>query len=71
LSAGPAYCLNARGSILFGFGPSPASGHAIRDIVQDGACSFADISSFRLARFDRLEPDWIDLQGWHDLTTAD
>ncbi len=54
-----------------GFGLSPASGHAIRDIVQDGACSFADLSSFRLARFERLEPDWIDLQGWNVLATAD
>ena len=27
-----------------GFGLSPASGHAIRDLVLDGACSFADIS---------------------------
>ncbi len=54
-----------------GFGLSPASGHAIRDIVQDGACSFADLSSFRLSRFDRLEPDWIDLQGWNELATAD
>ena len=54
-----------------GFGLSPASGHAIRDVVQDGACSFADISSFRLARFDRLEPDWIDRQGWNELATAD
>ena len=54
-----------------GFGLSPASGHAIRDTVQDGTCSFADLSSFRLSRFDHLEPDWIDQQGWHDLATAD
>ncbi len=48
-----------------GFGLSPATGRAIRDIVQDGTCGFADLSSLRLSRFDRLEPDWIDLQGWH------
>jgi sarcosine oxidase subunit beta len=48
-----------------GFGLSPASGRAIRDLVVDGACGFADISSLRLARFARLEPDWRDLQGWH------
>lgn len=54
-----------------GFGLSPASGHAIRDLVVDGACGFADLSTFRLSRFDRLEPDWIDLQGWHALATAD
>jgi sarcosine oxidase, subunit beta len=54
-----------------GFGLSPASGHAIRDLVVDGACGFADLSTFHLSRFDRLEPDWIDLQGWHALATAD
>jgi sarcosine oxidase subunit beta len=47
-----------------GFGLSPATGHAVRDLVVDGACSFADLSSFSLSRFARLEPDWIDLQGW-------
>jgi sarcosine oxidase subunit beta len=47
-----------------GFGLSPASGHAVRDLVIDGKCHFADISSFALSRFDRLEPDWQDLQGW-------
>jgi len=47
-----------------GFGLSPASGHAIRDLVQTGACDFADLSSFRLERFAQLEPDWIALQGW-------
>ena len=47
-----------------GFGLSPASGHAIRDLVMDGACGFADLSSFALSRFARLEPDWIDIQGW-------
>ena len=47
-----------------GFGLSPATGHAIRDVVLDGACSFADIGSFRLERFSRLEPDWVELQGW-------
>lgn len=50
-----------------GFGLSPASGRAIRDLVVDGACSFADISSFRLARFAQLEPNWCELQGWHGL----
>jgi sarcosine oxidase, subunit beta len=50
-----------------GFGLSPASGRAIRDLVVNGGCSFADISSFKLARFAELEPDWRDLQGWHAL----
>jgi sarcosine oxidase subunit beta len=47
-----------------GFGLSPASGHAIRDLVIDGRCSFADLSIFALARFENLEPDWRALQGW-------
>lgn len=47
-----------------GFGLSPASGHVIRDLVLDGACSFADISSFSLKRFAELEPNWRELQGW-------
>ena len=47
-----------------GFGLSPATGHAIRDLMQDGACSFADISSFKLDRFSELEPGWRELQGW-------
>ena len=47
-----------------GFGLSPASGHAIRDLVIDGRCSFADLSSFALSRFSNLEPDWRALQGW-------
>lgn len=47
-----------------GFGLSPATGHAVRDLVVDGACSFADLSSFRLSRFAELEPDWRERQGW-------
>ncbi|WP_242185987.1 FAD-binding oxidoreductase [Sphingomonas sp. CARO-RG-8B-R24-01] len=47
-----------------GFGLSPASGHAIRDLVLDGVCSFADISKLGLARFATLEPDWRERRGW-------
>ncbi|HEX5461935.1 MAG TPA: FAD-binding oxidoreductase [Steroidobacteraceae bacterium] len=47
-----------------GFGLSPAAGHAIRDLVLTGACSFADLSTLTLARFAGLEPDWRTLQGW-------
>ncbi len=54
-----------------GFGLSPASGHAIRDLVIDGACSFADISSFKLSRFAQLEPNWRELQGWQALAAAE
>ena len=53
-----------------GFGLSPATGHAVRDLVVDGACSFADLSSFALSRFDQLEPDWQDLQGWRAAVPA-
>lgn len=54
-----------------GFGLSPASGRAIRDLVVDKACSFADLSTFRLSRFARLEPDWRDLQGWQAQAAAE
>lgn len=50
-----------------GFGLSPASGHAIRDLVVDGRCGFTDISSFRLSRFAALEPDWAAKRGWQRL----
>ena len=47
-----------------GFGLSPASGHAIRDLVLDGACSFANLDLFKLSRFDGLEADWRQKRGW-------
>ena len=47
-----------------GFGLSPASGHAIRDLVIDGACSFADISILGLSRFADLPADWRSKRGW-------
>mgnify|MGYP003384299308 FL=1 len=47
-----------------GFGLSPASGHAIRDLVIEGKCSFADIDILKLARFDGLEADWREKRGW-------
>jgi len=47
-----------------GFGLSPASGRAIRDLVVSGACGFADLSSLQLSRFAGLEPDWAARQGW-------
>jgi sarcosine oxidase, subunit beta len=47
-----------------GFGLSPASGHAIRDLVLAGECSFASLSTLRLARFAELEADWQARQGW-------
>lgn len=47
-----------------GFGLSPASGHAIRDLVIDGVCSFAEISKLGLARFAELPEDWRETRGW-------
>ncbi len=47
-----------------GFGLSPASGHAIRDLVIDGKCSFADIDMLKLSRFEGLEADWREKRGW-------
>jgi sarcosine oxidase subunit beta len=51
-----------------GFGLSPASGHAIRDLVTDGKCSFADIDILKLSRFDNLESDWREKRGWMPIT---
>ncbi len=47
-----------------GFGLSPASGHAIRDLVVDGTCSFANLDLLKLSRFDYLEADWREKRGW-------
>jgi len=51
-----------------GFGLSPASGHAIRDLVIDGKCSFADIDILKLSRFHNLESDWREKRGWMPIT---
>ena len=53
-----------------GFGLSPASGHAVQELVTDGVCSFADLSTLRLSRFDELEPDWIERRGWQSIPEA-
>jgi sarcosine oxidase subunit beta len=47
-----------------GFGLSPASGHAIAELALHRACSFADLTSFRLSRFGNLGPDWREERGW-------
>jgi sarcosine oxidase subunit beta len=47
-----------------GFGLSPASGHAIRDLVVDGRCSFADLDKLKLSRFDTIDDDWLEARGW-------
>jgi sarcosine oxidase subunit beta len=47
-----------------GFGLSPASGHAVRDLVLDGVCSFTDLSKLGLGRFAGLPDDWREQRGW-------
>jgi sarcosine oxidase, subunit beta len=47
-----------------GFGLSPASGHAVRDLVMDGRCSFADLGKLRLSRFENIRDDWLEQRGW-------
>ncbi len=47
-----------------GFGLSPASGHAVRDLVLDGRCSFADLDKLRLNRFENIRDDWLEQRGW-------
>jgi sarcosine oxidase subunit beta len=47
-----------------GFGLSPATGHAVRDLVLDGACAFADLEKLKLNRFADLPPSWRTERGW-------
>jgi len=47
-----------------GFGLSPATGHAICDLVLRGQCSFADLRTLRLSRFANLPADWRERRGW-------
>ena len=47
-----------------GFGLSPASGHAVRDLVLDGRCSFANLDKLRLNRFENIRDDWLAERGW-------
>lgn len=54
----------------FGFGLSPATGRALRDLVIDGTCSFANLEKLKLDRFARLEPDWRERRGWLPAETA-
>jgi sarcosine oxidase, subunit beta len=53
-----------------GFGLSPASGRAIRDLVVDGRCSFADLEKLRLSRFDGLPANWREECGWSNLASS-
>jgi sarcosine oxidase, subunit beta len=61
--------LNPRGLVIAtmsgaGFGLSPASGRAIRDLVVEGRCSFTNIDKFGLCRFSGLSADWRQKRGW-------
>ena len=47
-----------------GFGLSPASGHAVRDLVLDGRCTFADLDKLKLSRFENIRDDWLAERGW-------
>jgi sarcosine oxidase subunit beta len=47
-----------------GFGLSPASGHAVRDLVLEGKCSFADLDKLKLDRFGQVGDDWLERRGW-------
>ncbi len=47
-----------------GFGLSPASGHAIADLVLEGRCTFADIDKLGIGRFADLPADWRAERGW-------
>jgi sarcosine oxidase subunit beta len=47
-----------------GFGLSPATGHAVQELVMDGVCHFADLSILKLSRFADLEEDWKEQRGW-------
>ena len=53
-----------------GFGLSPASGRAIRDLVIDGRCSFADLEKLKLSRFADLPADWRRQRGWDEAAMA-
>jgi sarcosine oxidase subunit beta len=53
-----------------GFGLSPASGHAVCDLVLEGRCTFTDIGKLALSRFDGIAPDWRAQRGWLSSTLA-
>ena len=46
-----------------GFGLSPATGTAVKELIVDGRCSF-DISGFKLGRFRDLPAGWRHAWGW-------
>ena len=53
-----------------GFGLSPASGHAIADLVLEGRCTFTDIDKLKLDRFADLPADWRAQRGWTPIVAS-
>jgi sarcosine oxidase subunit beta len=53
-----------------GFGLSPATGRALSELVLHGRCSFADLTSLRLARFADTPRDWRERPGWRPAPDA-
>lgn len=47
-----------------GFGLSPASGHAVAELITRGRCEFADLTWLGLGRFRDLDPEWRSQAGW-------
>ena len=53
-----------------GFGLSPATGHAVQELVTDGECHCADLSTLRLSRFAALPGRWREQRGWQETRVA-
>jgi sarcosine oxidase subunit beta len=54
-----------------GFGLSPASGHALAQLVVQGRCDFADLTWLALGRFRGLAADWQAQAGWVPWSAAE
>jgi sarcosine oxidase subunit beta len=54
-----------------GFGLSPASGHALAQLVMQSRCDFADLTWLRLGRFQELAADWREQAGWVPWSAAE
>jgi len=53
-----------------GFGLSPATGRAVRDLVLEGRCSFANLEKLSIRRFAGMAADWREANGWLPTTHA-
>jgi sarcosine oxidase subunit beta len=54
-----------------GFGLSPASGHALAQLVTQGRCDFAELKWLGLGRFRGLAADWREQAGWVPWSAAE